>query len=251
MNYIYTLKDYNCNKHCPYCITKIINRQEPEDIDKLKVYLSQLQDGFEDFILSGNGEPSLYSFKTLKSIKNVVEYSNKFKSFRIQTSGLLFNQPRKLELFDGWVKEITVISYDPIIDKRFFKYSKDYLHLTYFRDDVRCNYTMLLENYTNKEYMYHLALLLGVYNNIAIKLLDTDDKWVVNNGVPYTEYENIIENVSNLVGVPEAYNTTRGRYEWMLGRKTITMSYGKYKGFDKIQIEEKYEHFSKFNTRSH
>ena len=55
MNYIYTLKDFRCDKKCPYCITKILDRTEEEDVHLLEQYILELEGEYHYFILSGNG----------------------------------------------------------------------------------------------------------------------------------------------------------------------------------------------------
>ncbi len=70
--------------------------------------------------MSGNGETSLYDLKKLEEIKTIVENSKIFKDYRIQTSGNLFCEQEKLNLFSGWLKEITVVSSNALEDKKFF-----------------------------------------------------------------------------------------------------------------------------------
>lgn len=234
MNYIYTLKSYECNKKCPYCITKILKRKEPEDLDKLEIYLNSLKGEYDDFILSGNGEPSLYTFSDLEYIKTTAENSNKFKAFRVQTSGELFNQYDKLQLFKDWIKEITVISPIEQVDQQFYDYKNSYLLKTYSENNVRCNYVLLKKKFYNKEYINDITTLTERYPHIAIKFLDTNDEWIVKNGVPYSDYKTVVKDMESAFGT-SIYNKDRGRYYF---GDNITMSYGKDKGHDYIQIEE-------------
>ena len=234
MNYIYTLKSYKCNKHCPYCITKIIKRKEKEDILRLPEYLSNLKGNFDYFILSGNGEPSLYSYEELNFIKSTAEESGKFKDFRIQTSGLLFNQENKLALFSDWLKEITVISGDQSVDKLFYKYKDDYFEIAKKTKRVRCNLTLLLNNIDNLEHL--TSELLSYYETVAIKLLDSNNEFIKNNAVPYDKAATIVHRLDSHLGL-SFYNGNSGRYVWTHSNKCVTMSFGKEKHHDYIQIE--------------
>lgn len=236
MNYIYTLKDFRCDKHCPYCITKIINKVVPEDINNFEREIDDLQGDYEYFILSGNGEPSLYSYENLKMIRDKVESCGKFKNFRVQTSGILFNQCKKLDLFDKWWKEITVVSPNEELDKDFFKYKKDYFNKTYNRKDVRCNYTLLLSKFNDKTYLQDIKNLIERYNYVALKLLDTDDPWVLKYGVPYSFKDYLLSELKGIIGEPE-YDEIGCRFFWTIPTGKVTMSYGKEKGHDNIQIE--------------
>ena len=94
--YVFILGSYNCNKFCPYCIAKM-NKEHISSFDeeflKLEKNIQEYRNKgieFENFILSGNGETSLYSEEELKRIKELVEKSKIFKDYRIQTSGNLF-----------------------------------------------------------------------------------------------------------------------------------------------------------------
>jgi len=236
MNYIYTLKDYRCDKHCPYCITKILDNTSEEDVHLLEYYLQDLKGDYDSFILSGNGEPSLYAYATLKYIKTLAERSGKFSSFRIQTSGAIFHQKAKLSLFSDWVKEVTVVSCRQNEDKEFFKYPKDYFHKLPV-ENLRVNYTLLLSKFNSKQYLEDIECLLDKYSHIALKLLDTDDPWILENAVPYSFKEYLLQELNVLLGDP-IYSKLSGRYVWTLTGKKVTMSYGKESGHDFIQIRE-------------
>ena len=240
MNYIYTLKDFRCDKQCPYCITKILNnRNVKEDVKDFKTIFKNGVNGksYDYFNLSGNGEPSLYSSEDLKVIVETVNKSNKFKGKRVQTSGLLFRQNKKLNLFKSWWKEITVVSADHEKDKEFFKYKNHYLDLTLNRKDVRCNYTMLLSKFNSKEYLEDIIKLTKDYKYVALKLLDTKDPWVISYGVPYEFKDYILEELLPILGTA-TYNTKGCRYEWEKSGCFISMSYGKESGHDDIQIDK-------------
>ena len=235
MNYIYTLKDFRCDKHCPYCITKIINKVVPEDVNSFEEEVTKLTGDYDYFILSGNGEPSLYKLDTLKMITDKVNSCGKFKDYRVQTSGALFRQPKKLKLFEGWWKEITVVSPNEEEDMKFFQYKVPYLSKTY-RNDVRCNYTLLLNKFNSKQYLEDIKILSNRYHYVALKLLDTSDPWVVRHGVPYAFKDYLLEELKVVLGIP-TYDNIGCRYYWTTVKGKVTMSFGKEKGHDDIQIE--------------
>lgn len=86
MNFIYTLKNFKCNKHCPYCIAMIHRQRKPEDIEMLPEYLQREKDAgkvFEEFVLSSNGEPTMYPTEKLQFIVDTVNNSGMFKTMRV------------------------------------------------------------------------------------------------------------------------------------------------------------------------
>lgn len=236
MNYIYTLPSFACNKNCPYCISDILNKTTKED-DYLNIgqYISKLP-LCDYFILSGNGEPSLYSYDVLKYIVDTVNKSYKFNSKRVQTSGLLFNQIEKLKLFDGWIKEITVVSTSQQEDMNTLGYKNEYFNLlpTVPKTELRVNYTMLLNKYTTGVWVEEVNSWLKEAEFVAIKLLDFSNQYIEHEAVKYSEVDNIKDTLDNLYSVGE-YNKVGRRYEWFGGR--LSMSYGKVNNPDIIQIE--------------
>lgn len=68
-------------------------------LNMLPTRLAELQNAgisFRYFILSGNGEPSLYNYETLKSILDATRAVNIFDEKRMQTSGNLFFDDKKI-----------------------------------------------------------------------------------------------------------------------------------------------------------
>lgn len=82
-NFTMITTSYNCNKKCPYCIAKIDKLEEKmEDLLAFESAISTLKNRnckFEYFVLSGNGESSLYSYEFLKRVKRIVENSGILK----------------------------------------------------------------------------------------------------------------------------------------------------------------------------
>ena len=150
-DFVFVLGNYACDKHCPYCIAKMNKNTTlslEKEIDLLKTKIEsykQKNTKFRHFVISGNGEPSLYSLDELKQIKEIVEASGLFSNFRIQTSGNLFSEKEKLNLFDNWTKEITIISENSQEDKKFYKYKNSYLDSKEFlsSQNVRVNIVVL------------------------------------------------------------------------------------------------------------
>ena len=87
-DFIMILSSYKCNKNCPYCIAKIERLPEiKEDLIQFKNQIDKLiQDKarFKYFVLSGNGEPSYYTYEFLEQIVSIVTNSGIFEDYRIQ-----------------------------------------------------------------------------------------------------------------------------------------------------------------------
>lgn len=232
MNYIYTLKSYKCDKKCPYCITKILKRNVEEDVHNLESYLSDLTENYHYFILSGNGEPSLYDIDTLSYIKNVAEKSGKFKDFRIQTSGNLFLEKDKYKLFENWLKEVTVISIDQEEDIQFFKYKAPYFDLMDNR--IRINITLINQNIHKLEEL--VECYIGKYETVSLKLLDSSNAFIEKHAIKYEDYILVLNRMKKF-GNP-VYDNLAKQFKWYYNDKIITMSYGKDPKQDMyIQIE--------------
>lgn len=209
-DYVFVLGSYLCDKNCPYCIAKM-NKNDTLDfeseIDNLKKQLNYFKINntkFKYFVLSGNGETSLYSYEQLLLIKDIVEESNLFEEYRIQTSGNLFKERDKLKLFDNWLKEITVVSSDSSKDKKFFKYKDSYLDSENFFNSkkIRVNIVVLETNISLLNEMINYYSKLNNVETIAIKILDRtnndskESKWVLDNAIKYSDIGRVLEIIS-------------------------------------------------------
>lgn len=235
MNFIYTLKNFKCNKHCPYCIAKIHRQRKPEDIDMLPQYLQQEKDAgkvFEEFVLSSNGEPTMYPADKLQFIVDTVRDSGMFKTMRVQTSGMLYFYPDKLKVFDGWLKEITVVDVDFNKDSAVLKYKHDYFRRAFKLGELRSNLVVLKDM---SSLLQNIEVLLQHSETVALKVLDGLNPWIQDTALPWERADELVQLVSTKFGAAR-YNSTQGRYIWMYNNKSVTMSYGKKCGHDHIVI---------------
>lgn len=251
-DYVFILGSYKCDKNCPYCIAKMNKRNtEPfkEEITKLKKTLANHAKEntlFTDFILSGNGEPSMYSIKELEEIKNIVESSNIFSNYRIQTSGNLFYEKSKLKLFSNWIKEITVISSNPKEDKNFYKYNLPYLESEEFlkTKHIRVNIVVTNNNLLKiNDYINYYSLLDNV-DTIALKILDNtqnnskESKWIEENALTYDKIDTLIEKVKE----DNKFITFRNKrfiFETKT-KKILTIHYSEKNTYDEINLKSEF-----------
>ncbi len=235
MNFVYTFKNYRCNKRCPYCITKILRKRSPEDIDQLKQQINNTRGDLDTFVLSGNGEPSLYSTQDLITVRDMAVASSRFDDYRIQTSGALFHDRHKLRLFDGWLKEITIIDIDEDADMKIMRHRMNFMTLAKRADRVRVNIVITNEN---KDYVPEwIDELLMDFETVAIKILDGDNPWIVENALPWSASDDYVKFLSKELNTTGVYNTEQRRFVWEVQGKKVTMSSGKETNPDHIQIE--------------
>lgn len=205
--YVFILGSYACDKKCPYCIAKM-NKNNTEsfekEFEKLKKTLQEYKNKkitFNNFILSGNGETSLYKIEELKKIKDLVEETKIFTDYRIQTSGNLFGDKEKLELFSNWIKEVTVISSNSKEDQDFYKYKIAYLKSKEFikTERVRVNIVVTNENLLKiNKYISDYSKMPNI-ETIALKILDnsnnnsTESKWVEEHAFKHNKINELLE----------------------------------------------------------
>jgi hypothetical protein len=110
-----------------------------EDTEKLLATIENAGLKFKKFVLSGNGEPSLYSFEDIAQISvGVQKHLNMFDRARIQTSGALFYQDKKLEnIAAAWGDKGEIIvgraALDPEKDMEILNYKNDYMQTDAFK----------------------------------------------------------------------------------------------------------------------
>ena len=255
-DFVFVLGNYKCNKSCPYCIAKM----NANTLESFEVELSRLESDicgykekgiiFEHFILSGNGEPSLYSEDELKRIKDLVETSGLFRDFRIQTSGNLFFEKNKLNLFSNWIKEITVISFDSKKDKDFYKYSKSYLDSKSFLDTnrIRVNIVLLKENIDDLKNMIESYTNMSNVETIALKILDDsnndtkESNWIKEHSIRHSEIDKIINIVKQVCSFDTFY---KRRFIFTTSnKKMLTIHFAEKNVYDQINLKQ---HFSWHN----
>ena len=208
------LGSYKCDKHCPYCIAKNNQKFSSEDkLENLDNVLEMLQSEkikSKRFVISGNGEPSLYSIEKLCMIKEkIVKYKELFDIVRIHSSGNIFYSENKFEIFntlDIPVEfEVLRVALNSEVDMKVLGYDKDYLTSPLFkRGKIKCDIALTdhLER-TNIVDQFHDFL----NNNPSIKeirlkklLVGDHDftpqaKWVREHSLSEEEIEKIIRSL--------------------------------------------------------
>lgn len=251
-DYVFVLGEYHCDKHCPYCIAKM-NKKETLSFEKELEILQKKLEEFKEknikikhFILSGNGEPSLYKYDELKTIRDIVMSSNVFEDYRIQTSGNLFMDKEKLSLFDSWLKEITVITSNPKEDQEFYNYKKNYLSSKSFLSSnrIRVNIVVLKSNLDKLNKMIDLYDNLDNVETIALKILDNslnnseESNWISNNAIRYEDINKIIKVINedykflNFINKRFIYETKN--------KKKLTIHYSESNTYDVFNLNKEY-----------
>ena len=199
--------------------------------------LRNLGINFRYFILSGNGEPSLHGIDTLKTICNATRTVNIFDEKRIQSSGNIFFEPEKLDLFKrDFMIEITRTHFDSKQDMQTLGYKRDYIATKVFQNtpNIRLNYVML-KTKSFDEYMTEIRKYIDTYPNIkTISLktlnLNTMDSgtnnpysgWILQNGMTKSDTDTIIKNMSKYAEFVVADEKFFDRYEWVYNGVPIT-----------------------------
>lgn len=144
------LGSYECNKNCPYCIAKNNKKFISNDnLESLGDTLDELEKNgfnFKRFVLSGNGEPSKYTYEQLKLILSSLEsHKELFELLRIHSSGNIFSESNKFKLFNlstlNVEFEILRVSLDPKTDMDVLGYDTNYLETPEFRTGrgIKCD----------------------------------------------------------------------------------------------------------------
>jgi len=135
-NLTLVLGSYKCDKNCPYCIAKNNQKFSMNDsLDDLDYILQDLVTNnirLKRFVISGNGEPSMYDYSDLLKIRNaLVSNSNLFNTIRIHSSGNIFFEEDKFNLFNSinlpLEFEFLRVSLDSDLDMNILGYKNDYL----------------------------------------------------------------------------------------------------------------------------
>ncbi len=249
-DYIFVLGSYACNKKCPYCIAKMTKAELPsfeEQLEQLKEKIKNYQEEnikFQHFILSGNGEPSLYKYDELNQLKEIVESSNLFLDYRIQTSGNLFFEEDKLNLFNNWLKEITVVSANSNDDKRFYNYQNDYLAAKSFltQKRIRVNIVLLKNNFKSLLKIIDTYAKLNCVETIALKILDNplpetkEGAWISKNALSLEEITTIIDKLNTKY---HFLTFSQRRFIYKLGKnKLLTVHFSESNTYDSINIKK-------------
>lgn len=205
-NLTLVLSSYKCNKNCPYCIAK--NNMKFNTTDNLENVGLLLRDLRENnikakrFVISGNGEPSLYSLEELKKIRAAfMEYRDLFQLIRIHSSGNIFFEEDKFDLFNKINTEFEIlrVSLDASDDMKILGYNQNYLDSELFKkcNNVKCD--IALTNYLNENDIEQF-----LSNNPSIKkirfktLLGMDSntsygKWINEHSLKHEEIQKVIK----------------------------------------------------------
>ncbi len=159
-NLTLVLGSYKCNKNCPYCIAKnnqkFVQNDSLEDLDNILDELEKNGFNFRRFVLSGNGEPSKYTYEQLKYILFRLEsHPELFESFRVHSSGNIFSESEKFDLFNSSKLktefEILRVSLDSRMDMKVLGYNNNYLETPEFRRSKNIKCDIALTDYLETE----------------------------------------------------------------------------------------------------
>lgn len=205
-NLTLVLSSYKCNKNCPYCIAKnnkkFISSDNLKEISSILNTLNENNIKIKRFVISGNGEPSLYSLDELKQIRvAILENRDLFELIRIHSSGNIFFEEDKFELFNELNSEFEVlrVSLNSSDDMDILGYDKNYLDSDLFKrcNNVKCDIALT-------DYLEDINIQQFLIDNPSIKkirfknLLGADNdtlygKWVKEHTLRYDEIHEIIK----------------------------------------------------------
>lgn len=218
-NLTLVLSSYRCNKSCPYCIAKnnmkFIANDNLKELSSILKKLSENNIKVKRFVVSGNGEPSLYSLDELKQIKtSILENHDLFELIRIHSSGNIFFEEDKFNLFNELNAEFEVlrVSLNAIDDMSILKYNENYLDSDLFKgcNNVKCDIALTdyLGDFDIQQFLndnpsikkIRFKTLLGTYNDTSF------GNWVKKHTLSYDEIQGIIKylNLSYNNGVYES-----------------------------------------------
>lgn len=135
-----------CNKNCPFCIAKSTGKIYNQTINikdefaNLENILENLENNnirFNRLVISGNGEPSFYNLEEIIFIiETIKKHKNMFNGIRLHTSGNIFFNDEKFNLFNNMESiefDILRVSIDSKKDMEILKYDKDYTKTKLFK----------------------------------------------------------------------------------------------------------------------
>lgn len=227
--FVFILSKFDCDKNCPFCTAKITKWEKKKDV-LIIPETSQLEDlYFKYVILSGNGEPSFYSINELNQIKQSLQTITTVGYNRFQTSGNIFFEKNKWELFkDDFFFEVARTHFDNSKDMQLLNYSKDYTQTETFKDSaIWLNYICLndltIEN-LKKDIDDYLTTMPNI-QIINIKLLNTNTlskkdennkytQWILDNAYHSSKSDKLFELIKTVFGEPIEYDEIVDEYKW-------------------------------------
>lgn len=223
------LGSYKCNKNCPYCIAKNNQKfQQNDSLENLNDILDELEKNgfkFRRFVLSGNGEPSKYTYEQLKFILfRLRSHPELFKSLRIHSSGNIFSELEKFDLFNSSELktefEILRISLDSKVDMKVLGYNINYLDTPEFRrsKNIKCDIALTdyLETENIKDKLEKFIVENPSISKIRLKKLMAGDfdnteqaRWVREHSLKDEEICKILDDL-NLICNGNVYTSENG-----------------------------------------
>ena len=174
------LPNYSCDRNCPFCIAKN-NKKFNDDklvgFDKLSDIFKQLRKNdikFERIVLSGNGEPSLYNLEDLRKVAKIIRDNNDlFDILRIHTSGNIFWEKEKFDLFNTLVSNVEFdvlrIAINPEKDMHILEYKRNYIQTETFKEAKKIKFDIALtKELESNTFSEELSKLLHNNSNIGI-----------------------------------------------------------------------------------
>lgn len=211
------LPSYRCDRNCPFCIAKNnrkFNNVETNNFNKLSEQLEELRERgirFERIVLSGNGEPSLYNLEKLEKYARIIkDKEDLFDALRIHTSGNIFWEKEKFDLFNDLIPnvefDILRVAISPEKDMKVLGYSKDYTQTEEFKRAKKIQFdialTKELENSTfpeKLEKLLHDNPNIGIIRLKSLMIGDHEEsnqsKWVRDKKMSKNEFVNFARNL--------------------------------------------------------
>lgn len=204
------LPSYKCDKNCPFCIAKN-NRKfnyDEENFKALENQLKRLRENnivFDKIVLSGNGEPSLYDLEILKKYAKIIkEHENYFNTLRIHTSGNIFFEPDKFNLFNNLVEntefDVMRAAIDSEQDMNVLGYHRDYTRTSEFKKAKKVKIDIALTKELEDEDVFPEKLNQFTLVNPNVKLIrfkylmtgDNPDskqaRWIINERMSKSDF---------------------------------------------------------------
>ena len=221
-NLTIVLPSYNCDRNCPFCIAKNnrkFNSNEKMSFSKLAEIFKQLRENnirFERIVLSGNGEPSLYRLEELQELAKIIkENEDLFDILRIHTSGNIFFEKDKFDLFNELVPNVEFdtlrLAIDPEKDMQALEYARDYMQTEEFKKAKKVKFDLGLTRVLEKETLpVDLEKLLLDNPNVEVirfkSLMSGENdnskqaQWVKNNRISKTEFIELTKRILSFFG---------------------------------------------------
>jgi hypothetical protein len=232
---------FKCDKNCPFCTAKITKWPVRPDclelLDKKLLWLQRSNFRFKYLIISGNGEPSFYSLSDLALLIRAIEkYRNMFQQLRIQTSGNLFRQPDKWELFaHGYVYEVSRVAVNNALDMTTLHYDYDYTSASCFpHSPLWLNY-ITAKNITSKQikndFDYYIDRFSIKLINAKLMNLNTLDgstnnrysQWIRENSLTEFDADFLIKLLDENFDRSAEYDPVSDEMSWIYRGKRIVL----------------------------